>query len=144
MLLTTNLNEVRLAGNISQVNIRTGKYGPFGSINLAVDDSYFDKKNNNKKVVKTVFIEVVLQDYYFKRVKETTIGDRLSFEGKLILDEFQQNGVDKTILKVKCQKVTSHTSKAEKELLKQHNLLGSSIGQKPAQQVGYNELAPQQ
>ena len=152
MLLAADLNEVSITGNIAQVNILNGQYGLFGSVSLALDDSYYDKKNNNERVVKTVFVEVVLQDSYFKKIKETTVGDRLSIQGKLILDQFKQNGTDRTILKVRCQKVISHTSKADRELLKQQGLLGQAITKNapqqqsaPQQQGGYNQQsAPQQ
>ncbi len=137
MLLPRNENTVTICGNISKVDIKNGKFGRFGSINVALDDSYFDKKSN-QRIEKTTFVTVEIQDSFLKKVENPATGDRIHLSGKLILDQFKDaHGNDRQILKVKCQAVIAHVSKQAKELLKANGFIGK---QQPQQsQGGYQD-----
>jgi single-strand DNA-binding protein len=146
MFIPANENNVAITGNISSVEIRNGANGPFGHINIAVDDSYQKPSQNNQKpewVERTYFITVVLNDGFFKKVPSPQKGDRISVEGKLIIEKWQDKNtnVERSATKVKVIRVKAHISKQERDHAKQLGWYGNA---QPQQQGGYAPQQPQQ
>ncbi len=131
MFIPANENIVRQTGNISSVDVKNGQNGPYGSINIAIDDSYMKPGKNGQqaqRIERTYFITTVLNDGFFKIVPYPQVGDRISIEGKLIVEKWQdkQTGADRTAQKVKVLRVKSHISKQEREQAKSMGWCGNS------------------
>lgn len=137
MKINVKENKVILAGWISQANIRTGQYGPFGHVTIAVDDSYRDTKNNNQIVERTQFIMVEVSG---KKLPDLRVGDGLSVEGKLVYEPASNAQGAASILKVKVRDsdITSHIPKACLELLKNAGMYGKQSAPAGAPRSGQN------
>lgn len=139
MKINVKENKVILAGWISQANIRTGQYGPFGHVTIAVDDSYRDTKNNNQIVERTQFIMVEVSG---KKLPDLRVGDGLSVEGKLVYEAASNTQGAASILKVKVRDsdITSHIPKACLELLKNAGMYGKQSAPAGAPRSGQNNV----
>lgn len=139
MKINVKENKVILAGWISQANIRTGQYGPFGHVTIAVDDSYRDTKNNNQIVERTQFIMVEVSG---KKLPDLRVGDGLSVEGKLVYEAASKTQGAASILKVKVRDsdITSHIPKACLELLKNAGMYGKQSAPAGAPRSGQNNV----
>ncbi len=120
MLLPIDENEVKITGNISFIDIRNGKHGVFGTINIAVDASY-KNLTNQQWVERTIYVAVEVGNSFVKVVNNPEVGSRLSIKGKLITPEFTDNKTQKlkTVMKVKCMTVIAYTSKSERSAAKE-------------------------
>ncbi len=139
MKINVKENKVILAGWISQANIRPGQYGPFGTVTIAVDDSYIDTNNNNQKVERTQFIMVEVSG---KKLPDLRVGDGLSVEGKLVYEAASNTQGAASILKVKVRDsdITSHIPKACLELLKNAGMYGKQSAPAGAPRSGQNNV----
>lgn len=131
-------NEVRLAGYLSQVDIKQGEYGPFGTVTIAVDDSYTDKKSK-ERVKKTQFLRV---DVGGEKLPFMEKGDYVRIEGRLIFDTWNTATSSGSAIKIKGT-VVEHLPKDALECLKANGFIQSSqqaSGQpQQPQQGGYGQ-----
>jgi single-stranded DNA-binding protein len=144
MLMPSNENTVRFTGNISNLDIKNGAHGPFGSFNIAIDDSYTKPGKNGQQpefVEKTHFIPCVVSDGFFKKVPNPEKGARISIEGKVIVEHWKdkQSGAERSAIKVKVIRVKAYISPSERNQAKQMGWYGKAN----APQGGYNNNAPQ-
>ena len=107
------INETRLGGNIAQVNIQNGQYGPYGSCSLAVDDSYFKKGQNGQQgewIDRTYFVEVNLKSNVIKKVPNLSQGDAAVFKGKLVEEKWtdKNTGQQRSALKMEAADIEMH------------------------------------
>jgi hypothetical protein len=118
---------VLIGGHVSSVDIKpsTQKSGEFfGHVSVANDDGYFDKENNNQWVEKVSFIDIKLSNRVIQQIKSLNLGDLIEFQGKLVVEKWIDQGTNtnRQAMKVKAERVVSHTTKQELECLKAANL----------------------
>ena len=139
------VNEVAISGNVSNVDVKQGQNGLFGSISVAVDDGYKDNNGQGKWVDRTHFIEVKVSDKFLKSIKGVIAkGDFIELEGKLVIEKWKDKTTqqDRSAMKVQGFRITSWVPKVAKEALKNAGLMGSQ--QHAPQQHAPQQHAPQQ
>ncbi|MBD1389374.1 single-stranded DNA-binding protein [Neiella sp. HB171785] len=154
-------NDVCISGNISNVDVKNGQRGYFGSLSIAVDDGYRDQQTQ-QWVDRVYFVEVKVADKFLKSVKATLAkGDYVEIEGKLVVEKWKDKDTqqDRQAMKVQGYRVAVHIPKAAKDCLKAAGFLGAQQtapqtnqqaapqhNQQPAQpqQQGGYQSAPQQ
>jgi single-stranded DNA-binding protein len=140
MQLNKKQNSLLLSGNIAKVDIRIGQYGPFGHITIASDDGYRDPKQNNAWVERTQFIYCKISG---NNLPVINAGDFILIRGKIIAENWDDNGVPKSAMKVEVLEILDHMPKEANEALKQAGLSGKQLMQpKPPQ--GSQQQRPQQ
>jgi single-strand DNA-binding protein len=141
MNLFSNKNDVTIEGNLSQVDLKPGAQGGFfGSVTIAVSNNYKDK-NTQQWVDKTAFVEVKVGDKFLSKLKSAPqVGDRFEIEGKLVMDEWQDQQTQKkrTALKVQGIRLLRHIDKAAVEVLKQAGFIQQAQPQQQ-QNNGYQQ-----
>jgi single-stranded DNA-binding protein len=106
-------NEVKLAGNVASVDIKTGQYGPFGSISLAIEDGYRNP-NGGDWVERTQFIRVDVDGKFLEKLDDPlNVGDKLAVDAKLVFEQWEQDGAKRSAIKVKVLGLRMHTPKAQ-------------------------------
>lgn len=149
---TTKLNYTSIGGRVSNVDVKSGNNGYFGTVTIAVDDGYFKKGENGHDghwEERTYFVDVKVDNHflnYFKSPIET--GDEVTLNGKLVQEKWKDNqsGQDRSALRVKAEKLIQHLRKVEVECLKQAGLVGNANSQNnaPQQNAQQSSYAPQQ
>ncbi len=137
---TTKLNYTSVGGRVSNVDVKSGNNGYFGTVTIAVDDGYFKKGENGQDghwEERTYFVDVKVDSHflnYFKSPIET--GDEVTLSGKLVQEKWKDNqsGQDRSALRVKGEKLIQHLRKVEVECLKQAGLVGNANSQNNAPQ----------
>lgn len=136
MNLFNNTNNVTIEGNLSQVGIKQGQHGLFGSITVAVNNSY--KDNSGSWIEKTAFVDVNVNEKTLSSLKsQLNVGDRIEIEGKLITDTWKdkQTGANRSALKVQALRFNRHIEKAAVDCLKNAGFIQQAQPQSGYQQV---------
>ena len=115
MKIPQKVNEIRLGGNVANVDIRTGQHGSFGSCVLAVDDGYFKKGDANGQgswIDRVYFHPITLKANVLKKLNGLNKGDFVVFTGKLVEEKWndRQSGGERKATKVEAIDVEWHVS----------------------------------
>lgn len=114
MSFLPKVNDTRLSGYVANTYIQNGQWGPWGSITVAVDDSYFKKGENGQDgswIERTYFIDVSVNSKALEKMPNVGKGDFIFIEGKNIEQkkEGDQNGQKATSYKkVEARAVLMH------------------------------------
>ncbi len=152
MNIFSNKNSVTIEGNIANIDVKQGQHGYFGSITVAVNNSYKDQNDN--WVEQTAFVDVNVGGKFLSKLKAApNKGDRIELEGKLVTEKWQDKttGANRSALKVQALKLVRHVEKSAIDCLKQAGFIQvnqnqQAAPQQPVQQAnGFNQqAAPQQ
>ncbi len=125
MKIPQKVNEIRLGGNVANVDIRTGQHGSYGSCVLAVDDGYFKKGDANGQgggwVERVYFHPITLKSNVLKKMNGLNKGDFVIFTGKLVEEKWKDNqsGADRKAMKMEAIDVEWHVPAASVKQLRQ-------------------------
>ena len=125
MKIPQKVNEIRLGGNVANVEIRTGQHGSYGSCVLAVDDGYFKKGDANGQgggwVERVYFHPITLKSNVLKKMNGLNKGDFVVFAGKLVEEKWndRQSGAERKAMKMEAIDVEWHVPAASVKQLRQ-------------------------
>ena len=99
--MNTLRNKVQLIGRLGQdpeiITFKDG--GKLAKFSMAIDDGYKDK--NGDKVDRTYWLPVVIKNGLVKVVEAyVTKGKEIAIEGKLVVRNYDDNGVKKYITEI--------------------------------------------
>ena len=125
MKIPQKVNELRLGGNVANVDIRPGQHGSYGSCVLAVDDGYFKKGDANGQgggwVERVYFHPITLKSNVLKKMNGLNKGDFVVFAGKLVEEKWndKQSGAERKAMKMEAIDVEWHVPAASVKQLRQ-------------------------
>ena len=148
MKIPQKVNELRLGGNVANVDIRTGKHGSYGSCVIAVDDGYFKKADANGQgggwVDRVYFHPITLKSNVLKKINGLNKGDFIIFTGKLVEEKWKDRntGEERKATKMEATDVEWHIdANSVKHLRQQARDSQNNQGQR--NNSGYNQRSNQ-
>ncbi|MBC6987818.1 single-stranded DNA-binding protein [Alteromonas sp. BZK5] len=144
MKIPQKVNELRLGGNVANVDIRTGQHGSYGSCVIAVDDGYFKKADANGQgggwVDRVYFHPITLKSNVLKKINGLNKGDFIIFTGKLVEEKWKDRntGEERKATKMEATDVEWHIDADSVKQLRQQARDGQN-NQGQRNNKGYNQ-----